>query len=70
MNCKVRSAHDEGIYCVDVAVVKCGHMPTSKKVKWLCAENSILLTYAEGKKIGWKDGVRALYCIIKYNWFR
>lgn len=27
-------------------------------------------TYAEGKKIGWKDGVRALYCILKYNLFR
>jgi len=27
-------------------------------------------SYAEGKKIGWKDGVRALYCIIKYNIFR
>lgn len=26
-------------------------------------------TYEEGKKIGWKDGVRALYCIIKYNLF-
>jgi glycosyltransferase involved in cell wall biosynthesis len=24
-------------------------------------------TYAEGKKIGWKDGVRAVYCILKYN---
>lgn len=24
-------------------------------------------TYSEGKKIGWKDGFRALYCIIKYN---
>ena len=24
-------------------------------------------TYAEGKKIGWKDGVRAFYCIIKYG---
>ena len=24
-------------------------------------------TYDEGKKIGWKDGVRALYCIVKYN---
>ena len=24
-------------------------------------------TYNEGKKIHWKDGVRALYCIIKYN---
>jgi glycosyltransferase involved in cell wall biosynthesis len=27
-------------------------------------------TYAEGKKIGWKDGVRAIYCIVKYNLFR
>ncbi len=27
-------------------------------------------TYAEGKKIGWKDGVKALYCILKYNLFR
>lgn len=27
-------------------------------------------TYAEGKKIGWKDGVRALVCIVKYNVFR
>jgi len=23
-------------------------------------------TYEEGKKIGWKDGMRAIYCIIKY----
>ena len=26
-------------------------------------------TYEEGKKIGWKDGVRAIWCIIKYNIF-
>ena len=24
-------------------------------------------TYAEGKKIGWRDGFRALWCILKYN---
>jgi len=24
-------------------------------------------TYAEGKKINWKDGFRAIYCILKYN---
>ena len=24
-------------------------------------------TYAEGKKIGWKDGVRAFYCIVRYS---
>ena len=27
-------------------------------------------TYEEGKKIGWRDGVRAFWCIIKYNWLR
>ena len=27
-------------------------------------------TYQEGKKIGWRDGVRAIYCIFKYNLFR
>ena len=27
-------------------------------------------TYKEGKKIGWKDGVRAIWCILKYNLYR
>lgn len=27
-------------------------------------------TYDEGKKIGWKDGFRAIYCILKYGLFR
>ena len=27
-------------------------------------------TYAEGKKINWRDGIRALYCILKYGAFR
>jgi len=26
-------------------------------------------TYIEGKKIGWRDGLRAIYCIIKYGLF-
>lgn len=26
-------------------------------------------TYEEGKKIGWKDGFRAIYCIFKYRFF-
>ncbi|MCH2177090.1 MAG: glycosyltransferase family 2 protein, partial [Lentisphaeria bacterium] len=26
-------------------------------------------TYDEGKKIDWKDGFRAIYCILKYNLF-
>jgi hypothetical protein len=24
----------------------------------------------EGKKIGWLDGVRAVFCIVRYNLFR
>ena len=27
-------------------------------------------TYEEGKKIGWRDGFRALYCILKYGIFK
>lgn len=27
-------------------------------------------TYLEGKKIGWKDGFRAIYCIVKYRFIR
>ena len=27
-------------------------------------------TYEEGKKINWKDGVRAIYCIFRYNLFK
>jgi glycosyltransferase involved in cell wall biosynthesis len=26
-------------------------------------------TYAEGKKINWKDGLNAIYCIFRYAWF-
>jgi glycosyltransferase involved in cell wall biosynthesis len=26
-------------------------------------------TYEEGKKVSWRDGVRALWCIVKYSWF-
>lgn len=27
-------------------------------------------TYAQGKKIGWRDGFRAIYCILKYGLFK
>lgn len=27
-------------------------------------------TYEEGKKINWKDGVKAIYCVFRYNLFR
>ena len=48
---------------------------TAKVAKLNCAIYEVGIsyygrTYAEGKKIGWKDGVRALYAIVKYNFFR
>lgn len=27
-------------------------------------------TYEEGKKIGWRDGFRAIYCIMRYGLFK
>ncbi|HSN53085.1 MAG TPA: glycosyltransferase family 2 protein [Candidatus Sulfomarinibacteraceae bacterium] len=43
------------------------------KGKWRIYEVPISYfgrTYEEGKKIGWRDGMRALVCIFKYNIFR
>jgi len=34
---------------------------------WECAITYRPRTYEEGKKIGWKDGARALYCILHYS---
>jgi glycosyltransferase involved in cell wall biosynthesis len=47
---------------------------TAKIVKQRCKIYEIGITYngrsyEEGKKIGWKDGVRACWCILKYNVF-
>ena len=41
-----------------------------KHLKW--AEVPITYnprTNMQGKKIGWKDGIRAMFCIIRYGWF-
>ena len=52
MNLMVRSAHDEGIYCVDVGVVEGTVIPAEKpKTAWLCLDNASLLTFAEVKKL-------------------
>ncbi len=41
-----------------------------KKLKWKeVAVSYDPRTNEDGKKIGWKDGVRAMYCILKYGWF-
>jgi glycosyltransferase involved in cell wall biosynthesis len=48
---------------------------TAKVAKLGCAIYEVGIayygrTYQEGKKIGWRDGIRAVYCILKYNVFR
>jgi hypothetical protein len=51
-NVSVRGAHDEGIYCVDVAVVKPDVMPRRKaKTKWNALSNASLVTFCEVKKL-------------------
>ena len=52
MNLLVRSAHDEGRYCVDLGVVNQGVVPNAKpKVTWDCVPNDQLVTFAEVKKL-------------------
>lgn len=53
MNLLVRGAHDEGIYCVDVAVVTAGSVPATvqRGQKWRCVENESLITFAEVKRL-------------------
>lgn len=45
---------------------------TAKLARMQCSIYEVGITYHgrsydEGKKIGWKDGVRAIYCILKFN---
>lgn len=47
---------------------------TTKVAKMKCKVAEVGISYnvrscGEGKKIKWKDGFRALWCIIKYNLF-
>ena len=47
---------------------------TAKVAKLNCAIYEVGIsyygrTYAEGKKIGWRDGIRALWAIVRYNVF-
>lgn len=52
MNVKVRSAHDLGMYCVDVGVVRAGAIPKAKpEAKWECLNNSDLVSFGETKKL-------------------
>lgn len=49
INLPVRSARDEGIYCVDVAVILPGSIGSNPD--WKCVENTSLITFAEAKKL-------------------
>lgn len=53
MNLKVRSAHDKGVYCVDVGVVQAARIPRhkTKGFKWECVDNCELVTFGEAKKL-------------------
>lgn len=65
------------IQSIDIEEKRFGFEPeiTAKIAKKQCRVFEVGIsyygrTYAEGKKIGWKDGLRAIFCIIKYNLFR
>ena len=60
----------------DLADFQCnGALPAAKVAKLGVVIYEVGISYygrtsAEGKKIGWRDGIRALYAIGKYNIFR
>ncbi len=61
---------------IDISEKRFGFEPeiTAKVAKLRCRIYEVGISYAgrsykEGKKINWKDGVWALWCIIKYNLF-
>ena len=65
------------IQSIDIEEERFGFEPeiTAKVAKMGCAIYEVGIayhgrTYEQGKKIDWKDGFRALYCILKYNLFR
>jgi glycosyltransferase involved in cell wall biosynthesis len=62
---------------IDIEEDRFGFEPeiTAKIAKMGCAIYEVGIayhgrTYEQGKKVDWKDGVRAIYCILKYNLFR
>ena len=77
MECCYKAFRRDVIQAIQIEEDRFGFEPeiTAKVVRKRCRIYEVGVsyygrTYEEGKKIGWKDGVRALYCIIKYNVFR
>lgn len=67
----------EVIQCITIEENRFGFEPeiTAKVAKLECRIYEVGIsyygrTYKEGKKISWKDGFRAIYCILKYNLFK
>jgi glycosyltransferase involved in cell wall biosynthesis len=67
----------EVIQSIEIEEERFGFEPeiTAKVAKMKCRIFEVGIsyygrTYEEGKKIGWKDGLSALRCILKYNLFR
>lgn len=67
----------EIIQSIDIKENRFGFEPeiTAKLARTKCRMYEVGIsyygrTYEEGKKIGWKDGVRAIICILKYNLFK
>ena len=49
-------------------IAKISHIPSVRNYE--VGISYYVRTYEEGKKIGWKDGFRAIYCIFKYGHFK
>lgn len=67
----------EIIQAIEIEENRFGFEPeiTAKVAKTRCRVYEVGIsyygrTYEQGKKIGWRDGFRALWCILKYNLFR
>lgn len=77
MECCYKAFRSEIIQRLTIEENRFGVEPeiTAKVAKMQCRIYEVGIsyygrTYQEGKKIGWKDGVRAIFCILKYNLFR
>src|SRR5258708_11882656 len=64
----------EVIQAIDIEEDRFGFEPevTAKVAAMRCRVYEVGIsysgrTYEEGKKIGWRDGVRAVWCIVKYR---
>jgi glycosyltransferase involved in cell wall biosynthesis len=67
----------EILQAIEIEEARFGFEPeiTAKIAKARCRIYEVGITYSgrtyqEGKKIGWRDGLRAIWCILKYNLLR